>query len=259
MKPLIEVQHLSYARRGRPVLVDINLTITPGEVVALLGANGAGKTTLLRMLMGFEQGSSGEVLFAGKSVAAWSRRELAQRLAYVPQVHVVPFPYTVQDVVTMGRLPQRGWWRAPSSTDEAAVDEALRAMSLTALAGRAYSEISGGERQRCLIARALAQGADMLVLDEPTTGLDFGHQTRLLAMLGALAALGKTVLWTTHHPEQAVQISHRVAWLHEGRLLAAGTPAEVVTAETIAAVYAIAVDIHTVPGGRVFVPTGSVP
>ena len=258
MTPEIELRHLSYVRRGRPVLTDINLTIAPGEVVALLGANGAGKTTLLRTVMGFEQATSGEALFGGKPIMAWSRRALAQRLAYVPQVHVVPFPYTVQDVVMMGRLPHRGWWRAPTAVDEAAVAEALQAMSLAALAGRAYSEISGGERQRCLIARALAQGADVLVLDEPTTGLDFGHQTRLLAVLDALAAMGKTVLWTTHHPEQAMRISHRVAWLHDGGVLAVGMPAEVVTAEMIAAVYAIAVDVQTLPGGRRFVPTGSV-
>lgn len=246
---------LSYARGARTVLEAIDFAYATGEVVALLGANGAGKSTLFRLLLALDAPTRGRVELDGDDAARLGRREIARRIAYVPQIHVAPFPYRVRDVVMLGRIAETGLLRAPRRADRAIVDAVIERFGIVHLADRPYTEISGGERQLTLIARALAQGARLLVLDEPTTGLDFGHQARLLAHLRDLAADGHGVLFSTHHPEQAMLSADRVCLLADGRLIADGKPADVVTPAALERLYGVRVDASVDRHGRtVFLP-----
>ena len=244
-----------HAYRGRAVLRGACLGVAPGEVVSLLGVNGAGKSTLLRVMLGLLRPDAGDVRLQGRALDSLSRRELARRVAYVPQGHVTPFPYTVRDVVVMGRLPHSGLSRAPSPADHEAVDHVLARLAIAHLAERSYTEVSGGERQLAVIARALAQGARLLVMDEPATGLDYGNQLRLLALLKDLAREGYGVLKSTHHPEHVLLGSDRVAILRDGRITADGAPVEVLTSPALKDLYGVDVDPVRLPDGRwTFVP-----
>ncbi len=238
----LELRDLHFAYRGRSVLRGVGFSVDHGEIVSLLGANGAGKSTLLRLALGLIAPASGEVLLAGAPIGDLPRRRIAARLAYVPQAHVAPFPFEVRDVVMLGRLAESGLFRRPSAADHAAVAESLGRLGVGQLARRPYTEISGGERQLTLIARALAQGARILILDEPATGLDFGHQIRLLESLRQLAAENYGVLLTTHHPEHAIAVSSRVVLLNDGRVLGAGPPKSTLTPEAIFRLYGVRID-----------------
>lgn len=251
---LLRADDVHFAYRGRAVLKGASLQLAAGEVVCLLGANGAGKSTLLRVLLGFAKPSAGQVMFDGRALAHYRRRALAQCIAYVPQVHVTPFPYRVREVVLMGRMPVTGLLRAPGAKDHAAVDAMLELLGITHLAERAYTDLSGGERQLALIARALAQGARTLVMDEPATGLDYGHQIRLIERVRGLARDGYAVLMTTHHPEHALMAATRVALLADGRIAADGAPQAVVTPAAIARLYGIQVQAHACGEHTAFFP-----
>ena len=240
---------LHFAHGRRPVLAGVTLGVGGGEIVALLGANGAGKSTLFRLLLGFLAPKRGQVLLDGTPLARFSRREIAKRVAYVPQGHVTPFPYTVREIVTLGRLPDTGLLRAPGKKDKEIVERIIERLGIEGLIDRPYTEISGGERQLALIARALAQGARILVMDEPTTGLDYGYQIRLLQHLADLASDGHGVLVSTHHPEHAMQIATRIVVLHHGRIEADGPPNVVVTAAMIQRIYGVDVAVFDDPSG----------
>lgn len=251
-------QDLHFAYAGREVLQGVNLRVQPGEVVALLGANGSGKTTLLRLLLGLARPRAGRVALNGRPLASHSPRELARHLAYVPQNHIAPFPYTVLDVAVLGRLPYTGLLRAPSARDQEIASANLERLGIAALAQRPYTEISGGERQLTLIARALTQGARVLVLDEPASGLDYGNQLRFLQHLRRLAAEGYAIVKATHHPEHALLASTRVVLLAQGRVMADGPPRAVVTPERIRQLYGVDVAAFHAPEGRAtaFYPRG---
>ncbi len=241
MSARLSARDLRFCRGRREILAGVDLDLGPGEVVSLLGANGAGKTTLLRLLLGFERPAGGSILLDGRPLATWRRRDLARHLAYVPQAHAAPFPYPVEDVVGLGQLAARGLLRAPGTADRAAVTATLSRLGIARLAKRPYTEISGGERQLVLIARALVQQARLLILDEPLAGLDFGNQIRLLDRLAHLAAEDIGILLTTHHPDLAAARSTRVAVLAGGRITDDGAPAAVVTEETIRRLYGVEV------------------
>ena len=257
----LTVEDVHFAYRGRPVLRGVSLAIHPGEVVSLLGANGAGKTTLLRLLLGLSRPSTGRVCLNGKPLARYGRRELAHHLAYVPQTHITPFPYKVQEIVMLGRLPHTGLTHSPSRHDRDVVAEMLDRLGIAGLAERPYTEISGGERQLTLIARALAQGARILVMDEPVSGLDYGNQLRFLAHLRALAADGYSVVKATHHPEHALLAATRVALLCDGAIVRDGPACDVVTPATIRQLYGVEVTAFQSPDGQAtaFHPSAPVP
>lgn len=251
---MLQAQGLHFHRGARPVLKDVDLTVTGGEVLALLGANGAGKTTLLRCLLGLLEPDAGTIRLEGKSLSDYTSRGLARHMAYVPQAHTAPFPYRVREVVTLGRLPHHSPFTAPSASDLEAVETALMKVGIQHLAHRPYTEVSGGERQLALIARALAQGARTLVLDEPINGLDFGHQIRLLDRIRELASQGYAILKTTHHPDHALASATRVALLHGGRIVADGAPAEVLSPAAIRQLYHVDVELlHSSHGRSAFV------
>lgn len=252
----LEALAVHFRRGARVILDDITISLKSGEIVALLGANGAGKSTLFRILLGFLKPERGEVRLGGEPLADFSRRALAQRIAYVPQAHVAPFPYKVHDVVLLGRLAETGIFRAPQAADHRAVDEVLERLAITHLAMRPYTEISGGERQLTLIARALAQGAGILILDEPMTGLDYGYQVRLLHHLVDLAGSGHSILFSTHNPEHAVRVATRIVVLRDGAIMADGPPAQIITPSLIRALYGVAVStLLNVEGQMVIVPS----
>jgi len=233
---LIEARHLAIGYRGRQVGEGIELALDSGEVLCLLGPNGSGKTTLFRTLLGVLPPLAGTVRLAGRELSDWPRRELARRLGYVPQAHAGLFAFTVEEVVLMGRTAHMGRFSTPTATDRAAARAAMERLGIAHLCRRLYTEISGGERQLALIARALAQETAILILDEPTASLDFGNQLRVLKEIDALKAQGLSILMSTHQPEHALRVADRVALLKAGRIVAQG-PRALVTAETLAELY----------------------
>lgn len=243
-----------FLRGQRTILDGVDLSVSKGEVVALLGTNGAGKSSLLRVMLGLLTPTSGVVTLDGRSLADVTRRDIAKRVAYVPQTHAAHFPYTVDQVVAMGRVPQAGLGRRLSAVDRDAIATSLARLQIEHLAGRVYTELSGGERQRVLLARALAQDTSILVMDEPLTGLDFGQQMRLIELIRQLGADGYAILHTTHRPDEALQGATRAVLLHGGRIVADGPPRDVLDARSLADLYGIDVDQIDVGAHRYFRP-----
>lgn len=239
----LAAENLAFGYRDRRVGSGVTLELAGGEVLCLLGPNGSGKTTLFRTMLGLLPPQSGKVLVDGRDAAELSRDWIARHVSYVPQAHDTFFPYTVAEVVLMGRTAHIGLFSAPAARDRAAATEALHRLGIEHLAESVYTQISGGERQLTLIARALAQDSRMMVMDEPTANLDFGNRLRVLERIRGLADSGIGVLLSTHDPDQALLCANRVAMLHEGRLLACGDAADVMTAEQLQKLYGIAVSV----------------
>ena len=231
---------VSVARAGRTVLAQVSLAVAPGTVTAVIGPNGSGKSTLAMAALGLIPLADGRIALDGRDVAQMAASERARRIAYVPQRSALLAPLPVAAVVAQARYAHGAatWPRLASSTRQAA-EAALAAVGATELAQRTFSELSGGECQRVLIARALATGAGVLVLDEPTSALDIGHRLALLALVRRLAADGKAVLIALHDLDEVGRIADRVLLLKDGRTLAEGTPAEVVSAGPVRAAYGV--------------------
>lgn len=239
--PLLEVRQLVFGHHQRALCDAVTFDVDPGEIVALLGPNGCGKTTLFRTVLGLIPALGGQVRIGGETCigdgVTVDRVALAGRIAYVPQAHAGAFAYTALDVVLMGRAIHIGRFSVPSAADRALALELLGRLGVAHLAERSYLEISGGERQLVLIARAMAQQAMVLVMDEPTASLDFGNQRLVLREIEALKARGVAVLLSTHQPEHALRIADRVALLGPGSLQALGPARTVLTADTLARLY----------------------
>lgn len=239
MTPVLRARALAFGYHGRPLGNDIDLQLVAGKVLCLLGPNGCGKTTLFRTVLGLLPALGGSVEIAGGEVTRTARVELARRIAYVPQAQTGMFAYSVEDVVLMGRAARIGPFSMPSLSDRAIAFDALQRLGVVHLRQRPYTEISGGERQLVLIARALAQDAPLIVMDEPTASLDFGNQSRVLREIANLRDRGMAVLLSTHQPEHALRIADRVALMKAGRLLAQGPVRAVMTADALAALYGL--------------------
>ena len=247
----LEVQDLSYGYPGHIVGHGISFTVSAGEVLCVLGRNGEGKSTMFKTILGLLPLRGGALRVDGEPVAGWSPRRRALTFGYVPQNGGGTFPFTVAELVLMGRTAHRGPFSAPTAEDREAAQEAIATLGIGHLSEREWLRVSGGERQLVLVARALAQGPRILVLDEPTASLDFGNQVRVLdAVRGLAETRGLSVLLSTHHPEQAFACADRVAVLAGGELLRIGTPAEVVTADTLRACYAVEVAVLPVADDR---------
>ena len=235
MRPLLSARGLEWRAGGRTILGPLDLDVIHGECLAVVGPNGAGKTTLLRLLTGLLRPFRGELRFGESSFAALSRREVARRIAYVPQIRPARVPLKVEDVVLSGRYPHLSTLQiAPRARDFAAVKEALAVVGIEELRGRTVDELSGGERQAVYIAAALAQESDLLVLDEPTIHLDARHQRDLAALLLRLKAdADRTVVLATHDLNLASLLGDRLLALAEGRALAIGPPREIVRPDVL--------------------------
>lgn len=245
MKLAAENLSFGYGRGlvGEAITLEID-----GGVTCLLGPNGAGKTSLFKTLLGLLSPSAGRVVLDGRPLGDWRRQDLARAIAYVPQAHAALFPFSVRDVVLMGRAARVPAFAAPSRADIAMADSCIDRLGLSHLADRPYTEISGGERQIALIARALAQEPSILIMDEPTASLDYGNQLRVLSYIRALAAQGIGVVLSTHNPEHALLCADRVALYHQQRIVALGPPEAVLTAEAIKRLYNVDVVIGRLPG-----------
>jgi iron complex transport system ATP-binding protein len=252
----LAVEALSFGYRDRPVGQNASFAIAPGEVLCLLGANGSGKTTLLKTILGLLPPLAGRVALDGEDLAAWNARRRARAFGYVPQSGAGAFPFTVREMVLMGRIAHRAVFAAPSPADRAATEAVLEDLGIARLAERNWLRISGGERQLALVARALAQDPQVLVLDEPTANLDFGNQLRVLRQLRDLAGRGLTLVFSTHHPEQAFACATQVALLHGGAIAEIAPPAEAITSESMSRLYGAEVEIVGSGSMKACVPRG---
>jgi len=235
VNPAFEVRALdvSYSAGTRLALTDLSVAIPRGSLFALIGPNGSGKSTLIRSLLGAITPAGGDVLYDGKPVGQWSRRELALRIGAVSQIEEMPFPVTVRELVAMGRYPHLGALRAEGVADRSAIDRAMARCDVEGLAGRAITSLSGGERQRARIARALAQEPHTLVLDEPTVALDIAHEMAVFDLLRSLTREdGWTVVVATHHINLAARYADTLLLLAGGHAAVTG-PARVVMRKEI--------------------------
>ncbi|TCL74831.1 ABC transporter ATP-binding protein [Rhizobium sp. BK251] len=244
----LSVENLDFGYGGTAIGRNVSFGLAGGEVLCLLGPNGAGKTTLFKTVLGLIPAQGGRVTLDGNAIGALSNRERAQCMGYVPQAHAALFPFSVRDIVLMGRAARLSALEAPGARDHEAAQTALAALGVAELAERPYTEISGGERQIVLIARALAQEPQLLVMDEPTASLDYGNQMRVLAHIRRLAERGIAVIISTHNPDHAFLCADHVALLHDGRMEAFGAPEEVLTTAALKKLYDIDVVIGTVDG-----------
>lgn len=238
----------AYQESVRPAVSELSVEIPAGACTAVLGPNGSGKSTLLRLLLGTLAPAAGRIHLNDRPLGAWSRDELARQVGVVPQGEEAVFPMTVREMVAMGRYPHLGPWRRAGDADRRAVDDAMRRCDVHTMAARDIGTLSGGERQRARVARALAQQASTLALDEPTAALDVAHEMAIFELLHDLGHAGKTVLLITHNLNLAARYADRLVLLDGGRLAAEGTPAQVLTRETVERVYGWPVEIVPHPG-----------
>ena len=230
---MISVRGVGFGFAGREVLRGVTFGVEAGTATALIGANGVGKTTLLRVMAGLLEASAGEVLLDGVGVRGMGRREVAKRVALVPQRLEVPFPFTVRQIVEQGRTPYLRGMRGMGVADRVAVERAMERVDVLGMAGRVFNELSGGERQRVKIALGLAQEAEVMLLDEPTESLDVGRQGELMSLLSGLRADGMTILASIHDLHLVRGNFERVVLLGPGCSMIEGPAEEVMTGDTL--------------------------
>lgn len=237
LSPVLMAEGVAAQQGSKSIFAEITLHLNAGEVVALLGPNGCGKTTLLRTLLGFHPKSAGRIEINGRDSSQLNAEQMAQSISYVPQYHRTAFGYPVIDMVLMATRGAKVSWVKSSPEQYDTAIEALKWLNIEHLAHRPYTELSGGQRQMVLIARAFAQNTPLIMMDEPTNGLDYGNQIKLLEKITQLKIAGRTVLFTTHHPEHAIGSASRAITLYNGRILKNGAPEEVLQARDIQHLY----------------------
>jgi iron complex transport system ATP-binding protein len=246
MRPLLKLQDGSFCYGDKDIFSGLNLAVNRGELLCVLGSNGCGKTTLLKCLTGSLKLGRGHVFLKDNDIHSMNSIEIARSMGFVFQEHSPPFPFSVMEVVQMGRAPHLRLFASPSPRDKAVAEKVLEKVGMLHLSKKPYTQISGGERQLVLIARTLAQEPEVILLDEPTSHLDFKNQTLVLRMIKKLAQNGLAVLMTSHLPDHALLFSSRVALMKSGRFLSVGKPEEVMTEESLKETYGIQVNLATV-------------
>jgi iron complex transport system ATP-binding protein len=235
---IISAEKINFSYAAKPVMEKVSFVIDEAQIVAIIGPNGSGKTTLLKIINGTLFPDTGQMLIDGKDTSRWSRKDIAQKVAIVPQETAVIFPFYAEEIVLMGRFPHLSNYSFEDKKDYRIVHEAMEKTDTLAFAARRFDELSAGERQRVLIARALAQEPKVLLLDESTVFLDLKHQAQFLALLRQLnTAQQLTVIFVTHDINLAAQHADRIILLYSGKIYAIGKPAEVITAANIKEVY----------------------
>lgn len=250
---LIEARGVSFGYNGTPLFRDINFSIEPGELFCLLGPNGCGKTTLLDCILGHLKPLSGEILISGSNINRTRPEQIARQIAYVPQTHEKTFPYTVRDVVLMGRAAYIGMFGQPGEDDLAIAEEALAMVGITHLRNRRYTQLSGGEVQLVMVARALAQRTPVIVMDEPTAHLDFKHELVIMEKVVELVQKqGLAILMATHFPNHCFYFENsglptEVAMMSNMNFLAMGSPSEVLSEENLQQLYNVNTRVVSFP------------
>jgi len=252
---VIAVRDLTVTLDGKTILNGVSFACDRGEVVCVLGPNGAGKTTLLAALSALIQPTGGQVLLEGSDIHRLTRKQLARRIALVPQNHSPSFPFSVSEFVLTGRTPYLGLFESPRKEDRDVVTGWLKRLGIAHLAERPYTRISGGELRLCLIARALVQQPKVLLLDEPTAHLDFKNRLMVLRIVKNLSrSFGITMIVSLHDPNELFQFADKVLVLSEGCVVAFGEPQKVVTPNLIEKIYGVEVACLTHEGVRIVVP-----
>ena len=252
---MLEVKDLSFAYGNKCILNGVSLSAAGGEFVSVLGGNGVGKSTLFKCILGILPGYSGTVTVDGRDTRTMTVRELAQKIAYIPQMSASAFNYSVEDIVLMGTTAGLNSLHSPGREEKRCAEEAMERMGISNLRQRCFHHLSGGERQLTVIARALAQQAKILLFDEPCSALDFGNQMRILNEAKSLSRDGYLVIQSTHDPEKAYMFSDRMIALKGGSVFAQGTPGEVLTAENIRRLYGVDTKLTSIFDDRVRVFT----
>lgn len=240
---LFEAKNISFSYDGERIFEDISFSIERGDVLCILGPNGTGKTTLIKCLNGLHDVDSGEILVNGKNIRKLSFSEISKHIGYIPQSHVPSFPFTVMDVVIMGRAPYLNLTDSPKEKDIQIALDSLKTLGIENLKDKEYTNLSGGERQLVFLARVLCQQPDILILDEPTSHLDFGNQIKLLEIIDNLSKAGLSIIMSSHFPDHAFLSSTKVAIMKNKRFIDFGTPEDVVTEENLRKAYSIDVKL----------------
>jgi iron complex transport system ATP-binding protein len=251
--PALSLRDVGVYFGTREILSGITLDLAPGALVGLIGPNGAGKTTLLRACASLAP-SSGEIALHARALKSWEPRARARAIGYLAQERSVVWPVTTARLVALGRLPHLGPWDSPSQADDAEVQKAMAATDVLHLADRPVTELSGGELTRVLVARLLAGAPDILLADEPVSGLDPAHAMQVLAILRALAGQGRTVVVVLHDLTLAARYCDRLVLMDAGAIVADGAPLDVLTPAHLARYYGVTADIENLPGGPTVVP-----
>ena len=244
---MLKVENLYGGYGSKEILKDISFEMKKGEFLCILGANGCGKTTLLKNILGFLKPFKGSIFLEEKNMHRLSEKEIARKIAYIPQAHTPPFPYTVFDVILMGRTPYIKSMASPGEKDIVKVEKLLKELDFNFSSQERYTELSGGQRQMVIIARALAQEPDILIMDEPTANLDFGNQYGVLKKMKELADKGLGIIMVTHNPEHALYSSSQTMILKDGKILEIGKTREVINKENLEAIYQTEMKIVSVP------------
>ena len=247
----IEVKNLGFAFGDNQVLKGLDFTIPDKTLVNVLGHNGAGKTTLFKCLLGLYRNYTGTILVNGKDMRSLSVRQRAKEIAYIPQSHSSVFDYDVIDVVLMSAASDVGYIGQPKAEHKERAYAALEKVGIENLAKRPYTQISGGEQQLTLIARAIAQNAKTIIMDEPTSALDYGNTVRVLSCVRELSSEGMSIIQSTHQPDHAFLYSDSVLVIHEGELYAYGDPKDVITRELVGTIYGVDVEVTSLYGDKV--------
>lgn len=238
IEPMLEVRDLRAGYGDKEVVHGVSFDIPRGQFVCVIGANGCGKSTLLKNLLGLAKPFGGSVHIEGDNIDEMDEKQRARHFAYIPQAHTPPFPFKVSDVVILGRTPYlTGIATSVGERDQVIAYRAMQQLSIEHLADKVYTELSGGQQQLVLIARALAQQPDLLVMDEPTASLDFGNQQLVLSCVHELSRMGMSVLMVTHDPDHALFCSDRVIMMEAGQVIGDGLPEDIITTDNLRRIY----------------------
>lgn len=240
---MFEVDNITVGYGKIQILHSVNVQIKRGRIVCLLGPNGSGKTTLFKALLGMLPLTAGTIRLDGKTIDAYTSKEFAKKVAYVPQIHNPTFPFTVVDIVCTGRIAYSSIFAGCSKDDCDVAEEMLDKMGIYKLKDKVYTEISGGERQMVLIARAMAQQPEFIIMDEPTAHLDYGNQIRTIERIGKMSNDKMGVIFTTHNPEHPLHCADDVIALKNGTIEGIGYPQSVISSKMIRELYDIDVVI----------------